>query len=98
MSFDSTQALAVGERVIVAVPDRYLFLAALLAHGLPLAALLVGAVVGFGVTRGDVGAVLGSVTGVAGALLAAPTLRKKVERSLLRRVELRSPDAYAGSL
>ena len=98
MSFDSKQPLAVGERVVVALPDRYLFLASLLAHGLPLAALLAGSVLGFASTGSDTGAVIGAVVGVAAALLAAPMLRTKLERSLLRRVELRAADAHAGSL
>ena len=38
--FDTPLALAVGEPVLVALPDRYLLLGALLVHGLPLAALL----------------------------------------------------------
>ena len=98
MSFDSKQALAVGERVVVALPDRYLLLASLLSHGLPLAALLAGAGVGFASTGGDAGAVLGAIVGVAVALLASPVLRRRFERSLLRRVELRAADAHAGSL
>ena len=97
MCFDSREALAVGERVVVALPDRYLFLAALLAHGLPLAALLAGAGIGFASTGGDGGAVLGAVGGVAVALVASPVLRRRFERSLLRRVELRAADAHAGS-
>ena len=98
MSIDSNQPLAVGERVVVALPDRYLFLASLLAHGLPLSALLGGAAIGFASTGGDAGAVLGALVGVALALLASPVLRRRLERSLLRRIELRAADAHASSV
>jgi positive regulator of sigma E activity len=98
MSFDCSEPLAVGENVIVTLPDRYLLLASLVAHGLPLAALLAGAMAGFASTGGDAGAVLGALAGIAVALIAAPKLRTKLERSLLRRVELRAAGAHAHSL
>ena len=37
MSFDTALPLAVGEPVVVALPDRYLLLGTMLVHGLPLA-------------------------------------------------------------
>jgi positive regulator of sigma E activity len=89
LSFDTRLALSVGEPVVVALPDRYLLLGALLVHGLPLGALLAGAVAGAAIGGSDGAAVLGSVAGVAVALLAAPRLRARLERDTLRRVELR---------
>jgi positive regulator of sigma E activity len=98
MTFNGGQDLSVGERVVVALPDRYLFIAALLAHGLPLASLLAGAVLGFATIGGDAGAVLGALAGLVAALLAARALRASFERRLLRRVELRIADARSGSV
>jgi len=101
LSFDTPLPLAVGETVVVALPDRYLLLGAMLVHGLPLAALLVGALVGVAVAGSDLGGVAGALGGVAAALLIAPRLRAKLERNTLRRVELRPRgrrDAHTHSL
>ena len=43
MTFATQRLLTVGDRVVVAVPDRYLLLASLLVYGLPLTGLLGGA-------------------------------------------------------
>lgn len=89
LTFDTRLALAVGEPVVVALPDRYLLLGAMLVHGLPLAALLAGALAGVAVIGSDLGGAFGAVAGIAAALLIAPRLRAKLERNTLRRVELR---------
>jgi positive regulator of sigma E activity len=90
LSFDTPLALAVGEPVVVALPDRYLLLGALLVHGLPLAALLAGALAGVAIGGSDLSAAAGALAGVVAALLVAPRLRAGLERNTLRRVELRA--------
>lgn len=89
LSLDTAVALSVGEPVVVAIPDRYLLLGAIVVHGLPLAALLAGALAGVALGGSDLSAVAGAVAGVAIALVATPRLRTRLERDTLRRVELR---------
>jgi len=90
MTFAHTRCeLAIGEPVVLALPDRYLLLGVLLAYGIPLAALLGGAIAGTVATGSDVGALTGALAGVAVALFAARRLRANLERRTLRRVELR---------
>lgn len=101
LTFDTSLALAVGTQVVVALPDRYLLLGSLLVHGLPLAALLAGALGGAAITGTDVGAAVGAVTGIAAALLLVPRLRARLERNTLRRVEIHAAprrDAHTHSL
>ncbi len=91
--------LAVSERVIVALPDRYLLLVSLLVYGLPLAGLLGGALAGLAAVGSDLGAAAGAAGGATSALLAAPALRARFERGTLRRVQLHSgADAHTHSL
>jgi positive regulator of sigma E activity len=89
----------VGENVVVALPDRYLLLASLLVHGLPLAGLLAGALCAFAASGSDLGAAAGAAGGPVLAALATPALRSRLERGTLRRVELRAAgDAHTHSL
>jgi positive regulator of sigma E activity len=93
--------LAPGERVVVALPERYVLLAALLVHGLPLAALLAGAVAGYAATGTDLGAGAGAAAGVSLAVLGTPRLRKRVEHGTLRGLTVSrgtEPDGAAHSL
>ncbi|MFT3850488.1 MAG: SoxR reducing system RseC family protein [Propionivibrio sp.] len=62
---------AVGQRVSVTIPDGAVRNSALLAYGLPLLLFLLGAFVGFG-AAGDLGAVVGSVSGL---VVSLPILR-----------------------
>jgi positive regulator of sigma E activity len=77
-------ALAEGDLVVVALPPRYLLLGALFVHGLPLAALLGGALVGLALGASDFAAVLGAAAGLGLALAAAPPLRRRLEAVTLR--------------
>jgi positive regulator of sigma E activity len=90
----------VGDSVVVALSDRQLLLASLLVHGLPLAALLAGALLGVAIVGSDAGGAGGAVAGVVAALVAAPRLRRHLERDTLRRVEVRpgAPRAHTHSL
>jgi positive regulator of sigma E activity len=79
----------VGAQVLVALPERYVLLGALLLHGLPWAALLAGAALGAYAVPGDVGAVAGAVLAAAVAGVSTPALRRRVERATLERLSLR---------
>ena len=99
MTFSAGPRLAVGDRVVVALPDRYLLLVSLLVYGLPLAGLLGGALAGLAAFGSDLGAAAGAATGAAGVLLAAPAVRSRFERATLRRIRLvPSADAHTHSL
>ena len=62
---------AVGRQVSVTIPDSAVSKGALLAYGLPLLLLLIGAFVGLGIA-GDFGAIIGAICGLAASL---PLLR-----------------------
>ena len=89
VTFANRQTVGVGERVVVALPDRYLLLASLLVHGLPLLGLLGGALCGAATLGSDLAAAAGAAGGAALAVLAAPALRARFERGTLTRVQLR---------
>jgi positive regulator of sigma E activity len=80
---------AVGADVLVALPERYVLLSALLLQGLPWGALLVGAALGAYAIPGDAGAIAGAVLAAAAAVLLTPVLRRRLERATLERLSLR---------
>jgi positive regulator of sigma E activity len=82
-----------GDRVLVALPDRYVLRGALLLHGLPLAALLGGAFAGAALGQSDLAALAGAVAGVAAALGATPRLRARLEQAVTANLELRRDTA-----
>jgi positive regulator of sigma E activity len=82
----------VGSAVDVTLPERYLLLGAALVYGLPLVALLAGAVVGAVWWRSDAGAAAGAVVAVAVAALAVSTLRRRLEGAVLARLTIRPVD------
>jgi sigma-E factor negative regulatory protein RseC len=86
--FAASRAFAVGDRVVLTLPERYVLLASLLLYGLPLAALVLGAAVGGAFSGSDAGAALGAAAAVAVSLLAAPRLRRRLERRTLERLEV----------
>ena len=99
MTFSTEQRLAVGDSVVVALPDRYLLLVSLLVYGVPLAGLLGGALLGLAALGTDLGAAVGAAAGATGLLLAAPAVRSRFERATLRRMRLvSSADAHTHSL
>jgi positive regulator of sigma E activity len=81
----------VGADVLVALPERYVLVSALLLHGLPWAALLVGGALGAYAVPGDVGAIAGAVLACAAAVLLTPALRRRVEKATLERLSLLPP-------
>ena len=99
MTFSTEQRLAVGDSVVVALPDRYLLLVSLLVYGLPLAGLLGGALLGLAALGTDLGAAVGAAAGATSVLLAAPAVRPRFERATLRRMRLvPSADAHTHSV
>jgi positive regulator of sigma E activity len=84
MRFATDLPLHVGDPVLVSLPERYLLIGAIVLHGLPMAALLLGALAGFMVTGSDLGSVGGAVGGVALAVIATPRLRRHVERAMMQ--------------
>ncbi len=99
MTFSTHGPLAVGQRVVVALPDRYLLLVSLLVYGLPLAGLLGGALLGLAAAGTDLGAAAGAAAGAASVLLTAPALRSRFERATLRHLQLvPNVDAHTHSL
>ena len=89
VTFATPLDLGVGATVSVTLPDRYLLLGALLVYGVPLAALLAGAVLGVSVSDSDLGAAAGAALGLAAALGAAPILRRGLERVTVREMVVR---------
>jgi positive regulator of sigma E activity len=79
---------AVGAHVLVALPERYVLLCALLLHGLPWGALLVGAALGAYVVPGDLGAIAGAALAAAAAIALTPVLRRRIERATLEKLIL----------
>jgi positive regulator of sigma E activity len=79
---------ALGAHVLVALPERYVLLCALLLHGLPWGALLVGAAFGASTVPGDLGAIAGAVLAAAAAVSLTPLLRRRLERATLERLIL----------
>ena len=78
----------VGAEVQVALPERFVLLSALVLHGLPWGALLMGAVLGAYAVPGDAGAIAGAVLAAAAGVLLTPALRRRVERATLERLSL----------
>jgi sigma-E factor negative regulatory protein RseC len=72
----------VGTTVTVGIADRYLLFAALLVYGLPLAALIGGAVLGSASAGTDLGTVAGAATALAGAVVVARPLRRRLESTM----------------
>ena len=81
-----------GAAVDITLPERYLLLGATFLYGLPLVALLAGAVIGAAWWRSDLGAAAGAALAVAGAALAVIALRRRLESALLARLAVRPVD------
>ena len=79
-----------GASVLVTLPERYVLLGSLLVHGLPLLGLLLGGLVGAGITGTDGGTVAGAVLVTVAIYLLTPALRVRVERATLGKLQLRA--------
>lgn len=70
------------------LPDRLLLLGALLVYGVPLAALLAGAAAAAVLFQSDLAAAAGAGAGLIAALAATSFLRRRLERAMLRRLDI----------
>jgi positive regulator of sigma E activity len=75
--------LACGTRVEVSLPERRVAAVSLLVHGVPLAAILIGAAIGTAVWRSDVGTLVGALAAIAVAALGFARFRRRLERAVL---------------
>ena len=82
------EGLAAGDAVVIGFPEATLLRGSLLAYGLPMLCLLVGAALGSWLIGGFVAAALGGVGGIAAGWLLARTLSAKmhIQPRILRRV------------
>lgn len=80
------ERFAAGETVLICLPHRDVLAGAAVLHGLPWAALLAGALLGYSTTGTDAGSLIGALAGVALAMAAAVRLRGPLERWLLGRL------------
>ena len=99
--FASARPFAVGDPVVVRLPERYLLIGSLLLYGLPLVAVIAGAAAGAAAAGSDLGTALGAVAATVAAWGATPRLRRRLEERTLQRLELglgTRPDAAAPSL
>jgi positive regulator of sigma E activity len=91
LTLPASGSIPVGAAVTVTLPDRYLLAGALLLYGLPLAALLAGAVAGAAVLGSDLAAAAGAALSLLAALLTSAPLRARLERATLRHLAVRWP-------
>jgi positive regulator of sigma E activity len=84
--FATTLPLRAGDEVVVSLPERYVLLGTLLVHGLPLAALLGGALIGVAAFGNDLGCVAGALSALGLTVAATPRLRHRIETMTLREV------------
>jgi positive regulator of sigma E activity len=87
-SLPAIRHLKPGTVVTVALPERSVLHASMLLHGMPLAAILLGAAAGTAVTATDGGALLGAVAGLAIALAAFRPLGRRLERMTLAQLSV----------
>jgi sigma-E factor negative regulatory protein RseC len=66
-----------GSRVAVEVPDGATLIAALLAYGIPVAGLLVGAAIAYARFRSDLGTLAGAALGLGAAITMVRVFRLK---------------------
>jgi sigma-E factor negative regulatory protein RseC len=83
----NTEGAAVGDRVIVGLPEAGLQYASLLLYGVPLLTLIGGAVLGQGLGGNDLLSTLGAVVGLTGGLLLVRRLSR--DSTQLRPIMLR---------
>ena len=72
-----------GTRVVVELPASRLLAISVMLYGLPLAAILLGAVVGAGIGRTDLATLVGVVVAVGTVTAIFGKLRRRLERALL---------------
>jgi positive regulator of sigma E activity len=88
--FSGNSSFSPGLPVLVSLPQRYVLLTSVLLYGLPLAALLIGGLLGAAVAGGDdLGTLLGALGVLAASLFLSPRLRRALERATARHLVVR---------
>lgn len=77
------KALAPGARVQVSLTERRVFLASVLLYGLPLVAIVLGAVTGAAITQSDIGTLVGALFGVGLVIAMFRRFSQRIERATL---------------
>jgi positive regulator of sigma E activity len=86
------RTFGVGAAVSLGLAGRYWVLAAAVVYGVPLAALLGGAVLGFGIAGTDLGTATGAAAGLTAAATLGRWLRRYCEHVTLRSLVVESLD------
>jgi positive regulator of sigma E activity len=74
--------------VQVALPERRVLHVSLLLHGLPLAAILLGAATGAALVGSDTGTLAGALVGLVVAVAGFRPLAHRLERATLARLDI----------
>jgi len=75
--------LVPGTAVTVSLPERSLLRASILLHGVPLAAILLGAAAGAAATGSDAGTLIGALVGLIAAIAGFRGLSRRLEQATL---------------
>ena len=86
---DGPSPIRKGSRVVVTLPARVILRGSLMLHGLPLGLILLGALAGTAVSATDMGAVIGTVLGLATSLSIVSNRRTVLERKTLSELSIR---------
>ncbi len=81
---------AVGTRVAVTLPPKYLLLGAAVLYGVPLGGLLAGGAIGAAVFESDWAAAAGAAVALITALALVSSWRRRLEEATLRRLAVRA--------
>ena len=82
--------VTVGSRVEVGLPERRVLQMSMLLHGLPLAAILLGASAGAALSGADSGTLAGALAGLVVAVAAFRPLARRLERATLAHLDIKS--------
>jgi positive regulator of sigma E activity len=89
LTLAASTSIPVGATVAVTLPDRYLLLGAALVYGVPLAALLMGAVAAAAWFESDLAVAAGAALTLFAGVLVASSLRRRLERATLQHLAVR---------
>ena len=78
-----------GAEVTVSLPERRILLVSILLHGLPLAAILAGAMAGAAIGGGDAGTLTGALAALAVVVGGFGRWRGRLERATLEALVIR---------
>lgn len=85
----ASSSVALGTHVSVALPERRVLQVSMLLHGLPLAAILLGAGAGAALVGSDTGTLSGALAGLIVAVAGFRPLAHRLERATLARLDIK---------